>query len=193
VRGVVASDHIVQFFDTTASLAATVTTFLADGYRQGETLLAVARPSHWEAIARGLRAQRCPVTTAIASGRLTKLDADETLAEFMRNGLPDSLQFHAIVGSLIRRLSRGRGRLRIYGEMVEVLAEEGNFYAARRLEELWNELAVRHSFTLLCGYSAAHFASPGARESLAQICDTHTQVQKGAADPLANFLLAREA
>jgi hypothetical protein len=43
----------------------------------------------------------------------------------------------------------------IYGEMVEVLAEEGEFLAAAQLEELWNEVA-QHWIMLLCGYSSAH-------------------------------------
>jgi hypothetical protein len=41
---------------------------------------------------------------------------------------------------------------------------------------LWNELAVRMSFTLLCGYSAVHFASDETRETLATICRMHTHV-----------------
>jgi len=73
--------------------------------------------------------------------------------------------------------------------MVELLAEEGNFSAARHLEELWNELAARYSFTLLCGYSAAHFATPTAREALAGICDAHAHLQRSVVDSLAEWLI----
>jgi hypothetical protein len=58
---------------------------------------------------------------------------------------------------------------------VELLAEEGNFRGAQRLETLWNELAERCSFTLLCGYCAAHFVTPGAGAALQEICRSHSR------------------
>jgi hypothetical protein len=82
--------------------------------------------------------------------------------------------------------------LRIYGEMVEVLACEGNYNGASQLEELWNELSLEHSFTLLCGYSAAHFAGPDAGSALAIICCQHSRSFCERHDPLAQFLLSRQ-
>lgn len=68
-----------------------------------------------------------------------------------------------------------RGPIRIYGEMVAVLWAEGNSSAAMRLEKLWNEPAVTHAFSLLCGYLLSGF--PGQNhESYHQVCDTHTHV-----------------
>ena len=49
-RGDVHSEHIVQFFDSVDSLAQSVGGFLAEGYRQGEQLVVVARSRNWEAI-----------------------------------------------------------------------------------------------------------------------------------------------
>ena len=189
IRGEFTSDHLVQFFDTTDSMADTVSTFLAEGYRKGEYLLIVAKRRHRRAIAPRLR-QRTRLASRLPAERLTVFDAERMLARFMRSGLPDSVLFHRTVGEIVHRLAVASGRrLRIYGEMVEVLAEEGNFHAAQRLEELWNELAVRHSFMLLCGYAAAHFASSGAREALTGICRAHSHIRKSAADPLAQWIL----
>jgi RNase H-fold protein (predicted Holliday junction resolvase) len=189
IRGEFTSDHLVQFFDTTDSMADTVSTYLAEGYRTGEYLLIVAKRRHWRAIAARLR-QLTRLASRLPAERITVFDAERMLARFMRSGLPDSVLFHRTVGEIVHRLGVANGRrLRIYGEMVEVLAEEGNFHAAQRLEELWNELAVRYPFTLLCGYAAAHFAASGAREALTDICRTHTHVRKSAADPLAQWIL----
>jgi hypothetical protein len=189
IRGEFTSDHLVQFFDTTDSMADTVSTYLAEGDRKGEYLLIVAKRRHWRAIAPRLR-QRARLASRLPAERMTVFDAERMLARFMRSGLPDSVLFHRTVGEMVHRLSVANGRrLRIYGEMVEVLAEEGNFHAAQRLEELWNELAVRNSFMLLCGYAAAHFASSSAREALTDICRTHTHIRKSAADPLAQWIL----
>lgn len=110
----------------------------------------------------------------------------------MRRGLPDSILFHRTVGDLVRAHAGVPAGLRIYSEMMEILAEEANFHAARRLEELWNELAARDSFVLMCGYSAVHFAAHD-QDALAAICAAHTHAHaEPAADPLAHWLLARE-
>jgi hypothetical protein len=107
----------------------------------------------------------------------------------MRHGLPDSLLFHRTVGALVRKLATAQScGFRIYGEMVEVLAEEGRFHAAQRLEELWNELAVRYPFVLLCGYSSAHFANRNAHDALREICATHTRVHNCDADLVSDWL-----
>jgi hypothetical protein len=192
VRGATASEHIVQFYDSRESLANSVATFLAEGCRQGEQLLVVAKPTSCVAIASRLKARGF----SLADGKgatVTILDAHTALGQFMCRGLPDSVLFHKTVGELIRKLAAVQPKigLRIYGEMVEILAEEGNFHAAHRLEELWNELAVRYSFVLLCGYSAAHFAGRDSREALASICSAHSLVHKTGTDPLADWLLDR--
>jgi hypothetical protein len=187
-----ASEHLVQFFDSRESLANSVAAFLAEGCRQGERLLVVAKPKNWIAIANSLRADGHAFADGVDAS-LTVIDADTAMSQFMRHGLPDSVLFHRTIGELIRKLAAdSHVGVRIYGEMVEVLAEEGNFHAAQRLEELWNELAVRHAFVLLCGYSSAHFASRETREALLDICATHSQVHRTHADPLAEWLLDDE-
>lgn len=191
VRGTVNSEHVVQLFDSTESLADTVSAFLHDGYRRGDHLLVITKPKHWAASSDRLEERGSPVAAAIAAGRLVVLDAATTMAKFMRNGLPDASLFASTVGELVQRLNAETGAgVSIYGEIVELLAEEGNFRGAQRLETLWNELAERCSFTLLCGYCAAHFVTPGAGAALQEICRSHSRVQTNAADPLGTWLLA---
>jgi DcmR-like sensory protein len=188
IRHGVASEHIVQFFDTTESVADTVSTFLSEGYRRGDHLVVVAKRKHWRAIAPLLK-ERSGLGATLPTARFTVFEAEAMLASFMRQGLPDSLLFHSTVGDLVRRLTSEHSSVRIYGEMVEVLAAEGNFHAAQRLEELWNELAVRYPFVILCGYSSAHFATSGTREALESLCRTHTHVERKPGDQLAQWLL----
>jgi len=186
------SEHIVQFFDSRESLADSVAAFLAEGCRQGERLLVVAKPRNWLAIAAALKTGGHPLSDGTETS-LTVVDADSALSQFMRHGLPDSLLFHGTVGSLVRKLATTqRCGFRIYGDMVEALAQEGNFHAAQRLEELWNELAVRYPFVLLCGYSSTHFANREAREALREICATHSRVHHTDADRVAGWLLDRD-
>jgi len=186
------SEHIAQFFDSREALANSVAAFLAEGCRQGERLLVVAKPRNWLAIAAALKTGTHPLSDGTESS-LTVVDADASLSQFMRHGLPDSLLFHRSVGALVRKLATAQScGFRIYGEMVEVLAAEGNYHAAQRLEELWNELAVRYPFVLLCGYSSAHFANRDAHDALRQICATHSQVHNCDADLVSGWVHDRD-
>jgi hypothetical protein len=189
----VGAEHLVQLFDSADSLADAVTAFLRDGWLQGDTLLVVIDKAHWGAITRRLRANDLPPDNATNSGQLTVRDAAETLQLFMRHGRPNRELFDRSIGTLVQQLvSQGR-RLRIYGEMVDVLSAEGNFQGAQLLEDLWNELGARESFTLFCGYSSVNFGDPRTAETLRSICRSHSHVRSNPRDILGSFLLSAHA
>ena len=191
LRGTIASEHVVQLFDETESLVGAVAACLIDGWKRGDNLLVAARPAHWALASAELEARGCPVVDYIASGRLVALDAATTLATFMVDGDPDVDKFHASVGGIVTRLSSDpRTGLTIYGEMVDILASQGNFNGAERLEALWNDLGTRCSFRLLCGYSSAHFGDEATADRLTAICGAHTASGARATDLLATWLLA---
>jgi len=188
IRGAIASEHIVQFFDSDESRADNVASFLAEGYRAGEPLVVIARPVNWALMMERLLCLGVPVPSAIADGALIVKDANQTLDEISPSGSPDAAAFDAVVGKAVTALSR-RGRVRAYGEMVDMLAQRGELVDAIRLEQLWNDLGERASFFLMCGYSAAHFVSTGTHRALLDICKSHSGVHHHAQDPLANWLL----
>jgi hypothetical protein len=118
------------------------------------------------------------------------IDAHTALHAFMRNGAPNPVLLENTIGHTLEHICRGaRARARIYGEMVNILAEEGNYRGAEELEDLWNQLGARCSFSLLCGYDSAHFAAPDAGDALRHICSRHTRVLQNSADLLADWLL----
>lgn len=186
----IASEHIVQFFDTDESRAECVAAFVAEGYRAGEPAIIVARPTNWEAIAAELEASGVPVERAIAAGMIVVKDASATLRRLSRNGSPDPDAFESVVGKAVDGLAKGRTRIRAYGEMVDMLAQSGELPDALRLEDLWNKLGERVPFCLLCGYSAAHFVSPATHRALREICTAHSSVHHHPQDPLATWLLS---
>jgi hypothetical protein len=185
----VSSEHIVQLFDARESLGEAVAAFLQEGVLPGAPLLVVAKPGNVEEISRGLRRLGVAVPDLLASGQLTVMDAPATLGAIARNGMPDSRLFDAHIGDAVARLAGGPAPLRIYGELVEILAEEGNFRGAEALEDMWNDLGTVVPFTLLCGYSSAHFAAPNAGSVLQHICARHSRVHQSHSDSLGNWLL----
>jgi hypothetical protein len=189
VHGPVSTDHIVQLFDDVDSLADTVSAFLREGLVEQEPVLVVITRDHWKAVALRLR-QRGGLRDGLSrSDRLIVRDARATMKRFMRNGLPDPTLFQDSVGTLVSRLAGSGTGLRIYGEMVDLLAAEGDFRGAHLLEELWNDLRERHAFTLFCGYSAGNFGNPCSAEALRLICRSHSRVESNPRDVLGSFLV----
>jgi hypothetical protein len=186
-------EHILQLFDTTDSLANVVSAYLNEGWQAGDHLLVTAKPSHWTRISERLERRSCPVTLAIKQGRLTVLDAATTLARMSRSGFVDRQLFLEHIGALVGRLvAETAHSVRVYTETVELVAEEGDLSGAHHLEQLWNELVDRQRFSLLCGYSAAHFADLRTSADLHAICTAHTRVQKNTSDMLGSWLVGRD-
>ena len=182
------SEHHLQLFDSSKSLAESVSVFLMDGFRRGENMLVVATPEHRELLARRLEENGLNIREATRANRLVMLDAAQTLDKFMRQDIPNPIAFDEVVGTLVGRLSSDR-RVCIYGEMVDVLAARGKYRAAHQLEELWNVLGQREWFTLFCGYASGHFGDPKAAKMLGEICDAHSHLHRKKDDLLAEFLL----
>ena len=147
--------HFVQCYDGDVRvLAAGAGAFLAEGLRAGGGAIVIATPSHGEAFALHLCAHGIDAGSALRDKRLIFCDAGEVLARFMLHGWPDHERFQAIVEPLLMEIEAhaGSAGVRAYGEMVDLLWNAGQSAAAARLEQLWNELLGRHSFSLFCAY-----------------------------------------
>jgi signal transduction histidine kinase len=170
--------HAVQFYEDDRFLVASVGDFLATGLAIGQRVLAVVTPGHRQALRLHLEERGFDVERAMVRGQLTLADAHELLAQFMAGRLPDEQRFQAAIGRLFRGIERfpSRRAVRVFGEMVDVLCRSGNVEGAIRLEALWNELAGRESFSLLCAYSMATFGGGTHTSTVASICGAHAHV-----------------
>lgn len=171
--------HAVNFYRDDASLFSIVTDFFREGLRHDSPLLMISTPAHRAAVVTRLRDSGIDVDHLRSKGDLRLLDAEATLALFMRDGLPDATEFTNAVIPIMRELCRGRKgcKIRAYAEMVDVLWRSGLPAAAVRLEVLWNQLANSQDFKLLCGYSIGTFykdAIPGTAYDQIRHLHTHT-------------------
>jgi hypothetical protein len=153
--------HAVQLYDDESFLLDSVGDFLASGLAAGQPLIVIATAPHQHAFCDRLSSRSFDVARAQAAGQLTLLDAHETLEEIMVGKAPDPELFQRVVGGALAKIGAAwPGRLiGAYGEMVDLLCREGNWQAAIRLEELWNDLSREHSFALLCAYVMTSFPS----------------------------------
>jgi KaiC/GvpD/RAD55 family RecA-like ATPase len=168
--------HAVQFYGTDESLFTTVANFLAAGLVAGQPAVVIATPSHRIPIVNHLRDRLIDCDRALRNGDLVLLDAEATLDLFMVHDEPDEELFESNVGRLLDQAINGRPRivLRAYGEMVDVLWKQGRSEAAIKLEILWNKLAAKYKFALLCGYSMGSFYKQ--TQQLEEVIALHTDV-----------------
>lgn len=172
-----AHHHAVQFYGDEGELFRTISTFLIDGLVSNQPAVVIATPAHTAAILEQLDGRHIDVQRARRLGDLIVLDAEETLATFMNDGMPDPTLFTRNVGEIIlEQAVRGRERtpVRAYGEMVDILWKRGATEAAIRLEVLWNDLASSHTFSLLCGYAIGNFYKQASK--IDEVVAQHTHV-----------------
>jgi len=177
-------NHAVQFYGDDESLCTTVAGFLGQGFVDGNPGIVIATSEHRDTILAYLRGRLIDVEKALQVGSLIVLDAQKTLDLFMDGDEPDEVLFENSIGKLISTVLDGRDEpilVRAYGEMVDLLWKQGRSEGAIRLEILWNQLAQRYGFALLCGYSMGNFDRE--TKGFEDICREHTHVIAPLAEP----------
>ena len=174
--------HAVRFYKDSESLCALVSSFLTVGFMASHPAVVIATPEHRSGILEHLRWGGADPVDLQTDGSLILLDAQTTLDAFMKDGMPDASRFTTLVEPVLRSIAQKHPDLpiRAYGEMVDVLWKQGRTVAATRLEMLWNDLARRHRFALLCGYAMGNSYQDAAVE---EICSHHTHVLTAAGAP----------
>lgn len=172
------SEHIVQFYESEEFLYEVVARFLSSGLTAGAPVVVIATEAHRHAFNAQLESNGFDIKSLCAEGRITLLDARDTLSSFLVDGMPDRARFESVVGGVIQRiLAAGcQSRLHAFGEMVDLLWKDGSPDAAIYLEELWNDLGSRHSFSLLCAYVMGNFYNEACTQKFHQICEAHRHV-----------------
>ena len=171
--------HGAEIYVDVEDVAGRVADYLVAGFEQGEPALVVATPEHWRSFASALESRRWRQEDVEGRGLLVLADAEETLHSFMGIGGPSRIRFEAVVGLLLDSIAeRHPGqRVRVFGEMVDVLCRNGQPDAAVKLETLWNELAERRDFALLCAYQLDLFDLSAQVAPLADVCRLHSHVR----------------
>lgn len=170
--------HAVQFYDRDDFLLEGVTRFVSMGISDGDCSIVIATKAHRVDLDARLVRRGLDLNAARRRGSYIALDAAETLAKFMVGNTPDPAKFDAVVGGLIERTVQGppiRG-VRAFGEMVALLWAAGNPDGAIELERLWNRLAQRQTFSLLCGYPMRAFAGSEHGRGFAAVNAEHMHV-----------------
>jgi hypothetical protein len=145
--------HFAQLHRDRQGLTESVALFLETGLRRGNPVVVAATQEHTALFLERLAASDVDPVALRKAGQLELLDADKLLGMIIRGEAPDWTEFRRVMGGVLERVKLcGRGTTRVYGELVNVLWQQGHTHAAIRLEEFWNELARLYPFSLFCSY-----------------------------------------
>src|SRR2546430_6591574 len=147
-------DHIVQLYRDQDFLSRAVCRFAGAGFANGEGIILVSTLTHWNAFRPRLEAEGVDVQAAQERGQLMVVDAEELLPRFMRDGMPDSAVFPGVFEEVVGQARAGGSypKVRVWGEMVDVLWERGDVAASMNLEDLFDQLAKKVDISIFCSF-----------------------------------------
>ncbi len=169
-------DHLVQFYREDSFLTDTVTNYVAPALMNGEGVIIIATEKHLGMFEQSLR--QLPLNTSLLrlTGQLVMLEAQATLDKLMVNGLPDTQKFAEVIGDVLYETKSKFHHVKAYGEMVNILWNEGNIYGTIALEKLWNNILNKKEFSLLCAYSMDSMSEEKEGIGFSEVCQCHTHV-----------------
>jgi len=169
-------DHVVQLYTDEQCLGRAVAHFLGAGLRDGGAAVIIGTPAHVRVICDRLDTAGVEVPKAVRRGQLVIADAEQCLARFMKDGLPDRAAFLATVLPILETIrAEGYRNIRLFGEMVNLLWDH-NLEATVQLEEMWNEVLADQGVSLLCAYRIDPFDVRAHRGVLHQISRCHSHL-----------------
>lgn len=172
--------HSVHFYESSPALIQRLCGISASALRSGNSVLIVATAEHRMQLVKELKDSGVNVRSVARDGRFVMFDAEDTLATFMVDQMPDAERFQRSVGGLLseakrRAISKDQG-LTVFGEMVAVLWSEGKRDAALSLERMWNDALNSTAFHLHCAYPRSIFNTKSGDSEMESICHSHSHV-----------------
>ncbi len=171
-------DHIVQLYQDQQFLNRAVCRFAAGAIANGEGVILVPTGAHWDAFRPRLEAEGVDVKAAQGRGQLTVVDADELLPRFMKDAMPDAPVFLGLAADVITnaRAEDRYPKVRWWGEMVNLLWEQGNVAASMSLEDQFDRLAKHHEIAIFCSFVMDNFHSDVHTRLLPRLGTNHSHL-----------------
>jgi len=183
--------HVVQFYGRDGELAERVTDYLLEALDNGDAAIVIATPEHRREFETRLGKAGVDLAAARDDGSYLALDAGQTLRELTAADRLDSAAFDRVIGGMIGRAVAGGRPVRVFGEMVALLWDDGLVNDAVQLEVMWEELCGRHPFSLFCAYRADSVARD--LDAFAEVCRLHEEIVGSRSGTTRAFAFSREA
>ncbi|MCW2779118.1 MAG: Sensor histidine kinase [Frankiales bacterium] len=160
--------HALHVGRDDADVVSRLAGFVAEGLADGDVCVVAVTPSHRAGVRR--RLDLAGLSPAVDGGLLVDVDAAGQLACLLRDGHPAEDLFERHVARRLRARVASGQRLRVAGETVGLLAQDGQVEGAVALERMWGGLQDELDFPLLCATPAL------AEDAESRVFAEHTHV-----------------
>ena len=187
-------NHVVQIYKNDIVLIESLSGFVAEGFRSGETSIIIATATHLELLQARLKEDKFDIEDLQQKGLYIPLDASDLLSTFMVNGWPDETKFFSAVSQILVTAGYPGHPIRAFGEMVAILWDKGQNAATIYLEDLWNKFCASHPLCLYCAYPESAFTD-NLKSSIQHICRAHAAIVGGMPEGHENLtgMITRQA
>jgi len=171
------NEHLIQFYNGEESLFDAISSFILPSFFSSEhAAVIVATKAHLEALDLYLRQQNLVPELLRKREQMFLAPAELILEQLMPRGVIEEQIFFDYFGPLFQKLQKRYPRLLVYGELVNILCENGEHEKAHELEEVWESFLAGKDAALLCGYNLNVFSSDGLEDVFQRICRSHSHV-----------------
>jgi MEDS: MEthanogen/methylotroph, DcmR Sensory domain len=169
--------HRVHFYEPEAFPASSIGDYFCSGIAADESLFFVATQEHTRLVKDHLKTRGVQPDALERVGLLTCLDAELVLMRLRRNGPLSEESLDDVMSSPLKRATNRspNGRVRVFGEMVNLAAHDGDYVTSMQLERLWDSKAA-DALRLYCAYSIGCFGDETSSSVLCDVCDLHDEI-----------------
>jgi signal transduction histidine kinase/ActR/RegA family two-component response regulator len=166
--------HSFELFRDGTFPAARIAASLRAAIEAGAAAGALARPAHLEALRGALGGAGVDLERLREAGQLLLVDAEDVFeAAWARPGLRTDVVAARVLAPASDAIARF-GRIRMYGELVDLFTGVDDHDGALALERWWNAQLARYPIELHCGYRLGPFTD--AIDSFRKVCHEHEAV-----------------
>lgn len=169
-----AGSHLVKVCRDPEIKLEAVAHYVTEGLRNGEAVTVIARSRLRKSLKDYMGTLDFDTQSLLDQGQIKFFDAEFLLSSISLENEIDAEAFKKFIETPMSTIKSKYGKLRIYGEMVDILWQNDAHEMAIQLEDLWNDLFKTFEFSLLCTYSLNHIDPDAYEESLERICRCHT-------------------
>ena len=145
-------NHIVQVCQNVTSQAEILTRYIKEGLLNNEGIIVIARPSLRKTVLSKLDALGFDNQTVKNQGQVRFFDAEFLLSSILIDGTIEEQAFRNLIGIPVQVAQSKFGKVRAFGEMVDILWQRNLQDMAIQLEDLWEDLCTNQGLRFLCTY-----------------------------------------
>lgn len=156
-----------------------VTSYIKDGLLNGEAVILIAKPELRQILKSKMGAfsfNGKNIQELQVQGQIKFFDAESVLSTLRVDGILEEDLFYEGVAMPIYNAKSIYGKVRVFGEMVDILWKERQHDMAIQLESFWKNLFNTQELTFLCTYTLNKLSPNSFDEELERICKYHSHL-----------------